>query len=112
VAMTTTRLMTVAEYEKIPDPPGGRYALYHGELLEVAFAKSPHVRAQWQIGHLLNAAAGPSGVVKEEMPYRPLPEYECWGADVAYLSRDSLGLHGRLVSVRAGVGGGSVVAIQ
>ena len=94
MAGTTTRLLTVAEYDKIPNPPGGRYALYHGELVEVPFAKSPHIRAQWQIRHLFEKAAGPGGVVNQEMPYRPLPEYECWAADVAYLSRarwDSMG---------------------
>src|SRR5207237_681504 len=45
-----------------------------------------HVNAQRQGRHLLQAAAGDSGVVETVMPYRPLPEYECWGADVAYVS--------------------------
>jgi Uma2 family endonuclease len=87
VATTTTRLMTVAEYEKIPNPPGGVYELYHGELVTVPFPQQPHVRAQWQLRRLLEAAAGDAGVVDKEVPYRPLPEHECWGADVAYLTR-------------------------
>jgi hypothetical protein len=33
VASTPTRPMTFAEYEQVPNPPGGRYALRHvGEI--------------------------------------------------------------------------------
>jgi Uma2 family endonuclease len=87
VATTTTRLMTVEEYAKIPNPPGGVNELFHGEPVTVPFPQYPHVRAQWQLRRLLDAAAGDTGVVDKEFPYRPLPEHECWGADVAYLTR-------------------------
>ena len=86
MATTPTKLMTVAEWEQIPNPPGGVYELYHGELVKVAFAKAPHTRGQWQIRRLLENAAGAAGVVTQEMPFRPLPEYECWAADVALVS--------------------------
>jgi Uma2 family endonuclease len=88
VATTTTRLMTVEEYEKTPNPCGGVYELYHGELITVPFPQYPHVRAQWQLRRLLDAAAGASGVAEKELPFRPLPEHECWAADVAYLTRE------------------------
>lgn len=88
MAGTTTKLITVAEYEQIPDPPGGPYELYHGELVKVSFPEFPHVRAQQQLRRLLENAAGDAGVVHTEMPYRPLPEHECWGADVAYVARE------------------------
>ena len=84
---TTTHLMTFAEFEQTPNPPGGRYELHHGELVTVPFPQFPHVRAQWQLRRLLETAAGESGVVDEQMPYRPLPEHECWGADVAYMPK-------------------------
>ena len=87
MATTPARLMTFAEYVLIPNPRDGRYELHHGELVKVAFPEFPHIRAQRQIRRLLENAAGDRGVVKEEMPFRPLPEYECWGADVAYISR-------------------------
>lgn len=87
MASTTTRLITFEEYEKIPNPPGGVYELHHGELFIVTFPLHPHVRAQRQLRRLLEAAAGDSGVVDKEIPYRPRPEYECWGADVAYLTK-------------------------
>jgi len=73
VAGTPTRLLTVAEYDQIPNPPGGRYALYHGERVEVAYPESPNTRAQWQIRRLFEEAVGPDGVVDKEMPYRPVP---------------------------------------
>lgn len=86
MATTPARLMTFAEYQQIPNPPGGRYELHHGELVKVAYPEFPHVRAQRQLRRLLEGAAGDRGVV-EEMPFRPLPEHECWAADVAYLSK-------------------------
>jgi Uma2 family endonuclease len=87
MASTTTRLMTFEEYQNIPNPPGGRYELHHGELVNVPFPEQPHVRAQWQLRRLLEKAAGTDGFVDKEIPYRPLPEHECWGADVAYMPR-------------------------
>ena len=79
--------MTFAEFWDLPDPPGDRYELHHGELVIVAYPKFPHVRAQWQLRRLLESAAGDAGRVDKEFPYRPLPEHEAWQADVAYISK-------------------------
>ena len=87
MAATPTRLMTFAEFQDLPDPPGGHYELHHGELVKAAEPKFPHVRAQWQLRVLLESAAGDAGVVHTEMPYRPLAENEAWRADVAYISK-------------------------
>jgi Uma2 family endonuclease len=87
VATTTTKLMTFAEFEQLPNPPGYRYEPHHGELVKVPFPEFPRIRAQWQLRRLLESAAGSTGVVHTEMPYRSLPEYEGWGADVAYVSK-------------------------
>ena len=83
---STTRLMTFAEFERMPNPPGARYELHHGELIRVTYPKNPHIQVQWQLRQLLQSAAGGAGRVYTEFPYRPLPEYECWGADVAYVA--------------------------
>lgn len=88
MATTPTRLMTVAEYEQVPDPPEGVWELYHGELVKVGFPKSPHAKGQLRIRRLLDPAAGDAGVVKEEMAFCPLPEYEVWAADVAFVSQE------------------------
>ena len=86
MAATTSKLMTFAEFERIPNPPGHRYELHHG-VVKVPFPEFPHVRAQWQLRRLVEKAAGSAGVVHTEMPYRPLPEHECWGADIVYLTK-------------------------
>jgi Uma2 family endonuclease len=85
VASTPAKLLTFAEYEQIPNPPGARYELHHGELIKMSFPEHRHQKAQWTIRRLLERAMR-DGVVKEEMAYRPRPEHECWSADVAYLT--------------------------
>jgi Uma2 family endonuclease len=82
---TTTRLITVAEYDTIPDPPGGRYELRHGELVFMSFVKKPHARVQRNVLAALLARCGEDGEYypDKEMACRPLPEYELWSIDVA-----------------------------
>jgi len=86
VSTTPTKLMTVAEYDQIPNPPEGVWELYHGELVKVGFPKSPHMKGQLRIRRLLENATGDAGVIDKEVAFRPLPEYECWAADVAMVS--------------------------
>ena len=88
MATTPTRLMTVEEYDRIPNPPGGVYELYHGELVKMGFPQISHAKTQLGIALLLRGRAGDQGVVKEEMAFRALPEHECWAADVAFVSRE------------------------
>ena len=52
MAATTTKLMTFAEFEQLPDTP------------------------QRQVRRLLENAAGDAGVVEKELGFRPLPDYE------------------------------------
>jgi Uma2 family endonuclease len=85
---TETKLLTFAEFDQIPNPPGAVFELRHGQLAAVTFPKQHHVRAQWQLRRLLEKAVGDRGAVHTEVPFRPLPEYECWGADIAYVSRE------------------------
>jgi len=89
VATTTTKLMTFAEFERIPNPPEGGfpYELRHGELVKVAPPKFQHSRVQWQLRRLLESAAGSAGVVTIEIGFRALPEYEYRIADVAFISQ-------------------------
>ncbi|MBV8845126.1 MAG: hypothetical protein JO307_20150 [Bryobacterales bacterium] len=53
MATTPTQLMTVAEYDRIPNPPEGVYELYHGELVKVRFPKAPHLKGQQQLRRCL-----------------------------------------------------------
>src|SRR5438105_2324955 len=79
--------LTVEEYERIPDPPGGRYELHHGEAVFVTYPVRRHKDLQRRLRKLLEPMAEPRGfIVDTEYPYRPLPENEVWGADVACVS--------------------------
>jgi Uma2 family endonuclease len=75
---------TVEQYERIPDPPGGRYELHHGELVFVTYPVRHHKELQRRFRKLLEPMVETQGfLVDTEYPYRPLPEHEVWGADVA-----------------------------
>lgn len=79
-----TAPITVEEYERIPDPPGGRYELHHGELVFVTYPIRQHKALQRRLRKLLEPLAEPKGfLVDTEYPYRPIPEHEVWGADIA-----------------------------
>lgn len=87
-AQTIPKLFTVDEWEKIPDPPGGRYELHHGELVFVTWPVRRHGDLQRWLRETLNPIAKQKGfLVDTEYPYRPLPENEVWGADVACVMR-------------------------
>src|SRR5579872_2871729 len=87
-AQSIPRLFTVDEWEQIPDPPGGRYELHHGELVLVTYPVRQHKDLQRLLREMLEPMAKPKGfIVDTEYPYRPLPENEVWGADVACVLR-------------------------
>lgn len=88
-AQSTPQLFTVEEFERIPDPPGGRYELHHGELVFVTYPVLRHKILQRRLRRMLEAAAESAGYeVDTEYPYRPLPESEVWGADVACMRQE------------------------
>ncbi len=85
--MVVQKPLSVEEYERIPNPPGGWYELHHGELAAMTYPVHPHKALQRRIRKLLEAMAEPLGLVADtEFPYRPLPQNEVWGADVACLT--------------------------
>lgn len=80
--------MSFAEFEQLPDTPQGfPYELRHGELVQVPPPSRKHYLTQRRMQQFLSNAAGAAGEVGMEMPFRPLPEYEYWQADVAFVSR-------------------------
>jgi len=88
VATTTTKLMTFAEFEQLPNTPEGfSYELRHGELVKVAPPKILHSRVQWQLRRLLERTVGDAGIVTIEIGFRPLPELEYRIADIAFITK-------------------------
>jgi Uma2 family endonuclease len=95
LAITPTRLMTFAEFEKLPDDAQGyRYELHHGELVKVAPPENRHFLIQQMLRDLLDQAAAGAGRAYTEVGFRPLPEHEYLIADVAYLSYELLAKYG------------------
>ena len=92
MATTTTKLMTFAEFEQLPNPPEGfRQELRHGELFQVAPPKFEHSRVQWQLRRLLERAAGDAAIITIEFGFRPTPENEYLVADVVFASKERWG---------------------
>ena len=90
MASTPTRLMTFEEFQQLPEPRSGHHELHHGELVEMGEQDLTHSRIEWVLRRLLEAALSASDAVKEELPFRPRPDHECWRADIAILSRERL----------------------
>ena len=84
---TTTKLMTFAEFEKLPDEVCRRHELRHGVLVEVPPPKYPHRLIQDRLVDLLKPLAG-DGYVGLEFGFRTLPEGEYRTADVVYIPRE------------------------
>jgi len=87
VATTTTKLMTFAEFERLPNPPEGfRLELRHGKLFQLAPAKWNHFLLQDRLRALLQNAAAETGKAATEFGFRPTQENEYLIADVAVAS--------------------------
>ena len=82
---TATKLLTVEEFNAIPNPPGGVYELFNGQLVFVGYPEIGHKRCQRKIRQALETLIDASWVVQEEFPYRAAAEYQMWAADVALL---------------------------
>src|ERR1035441_10857064 len=88
-AQSVPRPITVEEYARIPDPQGGRYELHHGELVFVTYPLRRHKDLQRRLRKILERMAEPLGFLADTgYPYRPIPENEVWGADVACVKLD------------------------
>ncbi|HET7910965.1 MAG TPA: Uma2 family endonuclease [Pseudolabrys sp.] len=80
--------MTVAEFEKLPAPPGGYYELRHGEAVLVPPPQKLHNRVRRRLFLLLEARLRSGGYVDVEVGFRPAPEHNILVADVAFVSAE------------------------
>ncbi len=88
MASIPTRMMTVAEFDRLPESPSCSYELRHGELFQVTRPVLKHVFVQKRLMAPLDSAGG-GGSALIEVGFRPLPEHELRVADVAYASERS-----------------------
>jgi len=80
-------MMTVAEFDQLPESPACSYELRHGELVQVTRPVLKHVFIQKRLMALLDSACG-DGSAFMAIGFRALPDHELRVADVAYASRD------------------------
>ena len=83
---TTPALLTVEDFHQFGERPGVRVELHHGEVVEIDIPGMGHWRIQERVRQILVESLGGSGMAGMAFAFRPLPEYELWGADVAWVS--------------------------
>ena len=75
---------TVEEFMALPSSPAAvPQELRHGELIQTPPVKHLYTRAQRSLILALQRALDGRYLVEKEFPFRPLPQYEVWVADVA-----------------------------
>ena len=77
--------LPVEEYAKIPDPPGGRYELHHGELVFASYPIFERTLIRGQLMLILDPICI-GWYVFNGLAFRPLAEYELWVADVGMIT--------------------------
>lgn len=84
---TTSALMTVEQFRALPEPREGTSELHHGVVVIMPRPKHKHTDTQRRLVKALDFVAARRGVVWPEFAFRPLPEHECWVAEVAFISQ-------------------------
>lgn len=69
-AITTPALMSIAEFDALPDEDEPEYELHEGELVEVTFPIFIHGELQERMHALLGALLGNWGIVRTEMAFQ------------------------------------------
>jgi Uma2 family endonuclease len=90
MAAVATNLVSFAEFERLPNPPSGRYELRSGEVALVPPPKLPHYLLQGRIRNLLQTHAPSNLWVDIEFAYRPRGGYDYWIADIAIAPLDRM----------------------
>jgi Uma2 family endonuclease len=80
-------LVTVEQYRRLPAREGILQELHWGMVVTLTRPKMQHAKLQSRLARLLRPIAEHLGVVETEVAFRPLPEYELRGADVAFIAQ-------------------------
>jgi Uma2 family endonuclease len=88
VVATTTGLMAIDQFWKLPDTEPFYYELRHGELFKVSRPMLKHTWVQVRLHELLRQTVPKSFLIVMAFPFRALPEYEFRIADIVVVSRD------------------------
>ena len=80
-------LMTVDQYRRLPAREDVVQELHWGMVVTSTRPKMKHAKLQSRLARLLRPKSEHLGIVETEVAFRPLPEYELRGADVAFVSQ-------------------------
>jgi Uma2 family endonuclease len=87
---TTAGLITVAEFERMPNATkGARQELRHGEVVEMPPPQLPHSLVQGRLTRLLARVLDDEWYMQSEFPFQ-LGVHEVWVADIAVTSQARL----------------------
>lgn len=87
MATAAAAFVTFAEFEQLPDSPGSRLELHHGEVVNVPPPIHSHKVLQRQIRRALESALPPSLIVETEVGFK-LGQQEYRIADIAVLKSE------------------------
>lgn len=80
-------LMTVEQFDALPERPDALDELHWGLLVTLPRPKAWHVKLQMKLTQLLQPAAAGRGYIVMELPFRTVPQYDLRAADVAFISK-------------------------
>ena len=78
--------MTAEDYFEVPERDGFYLELHLGHLVEVGRPKPWHVNMQHLIARLLEQRSGPDWVVRVELPFRAVAQYDVRAVDIGVVS--------------------------
>jgi Uma2 family endonuclease len=80
-------LMTVAQFDQLPEREDVLEELHWGHLVTLSRPKGWHVKLQVTLADLLRPLSADWGHVITELPFRTIAEYDLRAADVAFVSK-------------------------
>jgi Uma2 family endonuclease len=86
-ARVESLLMTVEQFDALPEREDMREELHCGLLVTFPRPKAWHVKLQMKLTQLLQPAAAERGYVVMELPFRAVAQYDLRAADVAFVSK-------------------------
>jgi len=88
--VTTPGILTIAEFDALPEDDERLFELHEGELVEMTFPVSLHSRLQRRIAKLLEMKLGTLGEVDIELPFQVanVPRQTKRRADIAFVTHE------------------------
>jgi len=86
-ARVESLLMTVEQFDALPERQDVFEELHWGLLVTLPRPKAWHVKLQMKLTQLLQPAAAERGYIVMELPFRAVAEYDLRAADVAFVSK-------------------------